>query len=191
MNLTPIPLKGRAPLVSVAKTARASGGETKRRITQNRFARARRGRLVGRQRNTGSHPDKEPSCPAQDIKPAKRARGRLRNASTLPPTTRIGKNKGRICAAMATLARRMTMLRHFAPYWSAVFLAASLLFCAAILLRPLTTGDLNPTSPMSEITEAVVLRTRALDPVASAEEAIRRHNRREDALVVRVSAGTR
>jgi hypothetical protein len=85
----------------------------------------------------------------------------------------------------------MTMLRRFAPHWSAVFLAASLLFCAAIVLRPITTGALNPTSPTGEITEQVVLRTRALDPVADVEKSIPRHNHREDALVVRVSAGTR
>jgi hypothetical protein len=85
----------------------------------------------------------------------------------------------------------MTMLRPFAPHWSAVFLAASLLFCAAILLRPLTTGDLNPTVPMSQIAEAVELRKTAPQPIANVGQAIHRRNAREDALVVRVSTSAR
>jgi hypothetical protein len=85
---------------------------------------------------------------------------------------------------MATLAGQMTMLRHLAPHWSAVSLAASLLFCAAILLRPLTTADLNPTAPMSPIAEPVEMK--ALKSVAGVRKAIRHLG--DDALVVRVSA---
>ena len=83
------------------------------------------------------------------------------------------------------------MLRHFVPLWSAVSLAASLLFCAAILLRPLATGDLYPSSPMSRIAEPVEPRAKALERVAGVGQAIDRHNMSEDALVVRVSASAR
>jgi hypothetical protein len=89
---------------------------------------------------------------------------------------------------MATLAVRMTMLRRFAPHWSAALLAASLLFYAAILLQPLSTGDPNSVAPMSQL---AVLRAKALEPIASVGTAIHRHNVREDAVVIRVSAGTR
>jgi hypothetical protein len=85
----------------------------------------------------------------------------------------------------------MTMLRHFAPHWSAVFLAASLLLCTAILFQPLTARDLHPIPPVSQIAEAVELRKTAPEPIASVGKTINRHNLREDALVVRVSAGTR
>jgi hypothetical protein len=80
----------------------------------------------------------------------------------------------------------MTMLRPFAPHWSAVLLAASLLFCTAILFQPLTARDLNQIPPMIQIAQP---RTNTLEPIASVGKAINRHNRREDALVVRVSAG--
>ena len=83
------------------------------------------------------------------------------------------------------------MLRQFVPHWSAVFLATSLLFCAAILLRPLATGDVNPTAPMSRIAEPVEPRVQAQERVAGVGPAIDRHNMSEDALVVRVSAGAR
>ena len=89
---------------------------------------------------------------------------------------------------MATLVGQMTMLRHFAPHWSTVFLTASLLFCTAILVQPLTTRDLNPIPPVSQIAEP---RTRTLEPIANVGKAIHRHILREDALVVRVSAGVR
>ena len=80
------------------------------------------------------------------------------------------------------------MLRHFAPHWSAVFLAASLLFCTAILVQPLTTRGLNPIPPVSQIAEP---RTKALEPVASVGKAIHHYSLRADALVVSVSAGAR
>jgi hypothetical protein len=41
---------------------------------------------------------------------------------------------------MATLAYGMTMLRHLRSHWSSIFLTASLLFCAAILVQPLLAG---------------------------------------------------
>jgi hypothetical protein len=83
------------------------------------------------------------------------------------------------------------MLRHFVPLWSAVSLAASLLFCAAILLWPLATGDLNLTAPISRIAEPVEPRVKALERVAGIGPAIDRHSVSEDALVLRVSAGAR
>jgi hypothetical protein len=89
---------------------------------------------------------------------------------------------------MATLAGQMTMLRDFAPHWSAVFLAASLLFCTAILVQPLTTKDLKSIPPVGQIAEP---RTKTLEPIASVGKAVPRHDVREDALVVRVSAGAR
>ena len=38
------------------------------------------------------------------------------------------------------------MLRRLGPHWSAIFLAASKLFCAAILLQPLIAGGLGSPS---------------------------------------------
>jgi hypothetical protein len=87
---------------------------------------------------------------------------------------------------------RVTTLRLLAPPWSAVFLAASMLFCAAILLQPLTTAGLgspsfgpnrgaDPKTPLTKLPESVVtigkavasLRLRADAPVVRASAPVR------------------
>jgi hypothetical protein len=76
--------------------------------------------------------------------------------------------------------------------WSALSLAASLLLCAAIVLGPLATGNVDSRSAgLSQSAQAIELRTEGLEPVAGFGKALHRLQLREDASVIQVSAGSR
>ena len=75
--------------------------------------------------------------------------------------------------------------------WSALSLAISLLFCAAVILGQLTAGNVNSGSSLGHRAEAMQLRTKVAEPVASVGQALHRFEMGEDALLVRVSTGSR
>jgi hypothetical protein len=76
--------------------------------------------------------------------------------------------------------------------WSALSLAASLLLCAAVVLGPLATGNVDSRSPgLSQSAQAIELRTKGLESVAGVGETLHRLKLREDASVIKVSAGSR
>ena len=74
--------------------------------------------------------------------------------------------------------------------WSALSLAASLLLCAAVVLGPLATGNVDSRSPgLSQSAQAIELRTKGLESVAGIPKAMHPLKMREDASVIQVSAG--
>jgi len=75
--------------------------------------------------------------------------------------------------------------------WSALSLAISLLFCAAVILGQLAAGNVNSGSSLGHRAEAMQLRTKVAEPVASVGQALHRFEMGEDALLVRVSTGSR
>ena len=84
----------------------------------------------------------------------------------------------------------MTMLRRLGPDWSAIFLAASLLFCAAILLQPLIAGSLgSPSLEANKSADPIGSRTNSLNAAASIDKAV--PGLEPGAPVVRASAWAR
>lgn len=81
------------------------------------------------------------------------------------------------------------MLRRLGPHWSAVFLAASLLFCAAILLQPLIGGGLGSSVEANQSADPIGSRTNLLNAAASIDKAV--PGLEPGAPVVRASAWAR
>jgi hypothetical protein len=82
------------------------------------------------------------------------------------------------------------MLRRLGPHWSAIFLAASLLFCAAILLQPLIAGGLgSPSLEANKSADPIGSRTNSLNAAASIDKAV--PGLEPGAPVVRASAWAR
>ena len=86
----------------------------------------------------------------------------------------------------------MTSLRRIVPHWPAVLLAASLLFCAAIVLNPLTVSQGSSGAARLRRTATVVeARGPAMETVGGIRQASERPQRALDGPVMRVSAGAR
>ena len=67
-----------------------------------------------------------------------------------------------------------------------------MLFCAAIVLGPLATGNIDPRSPgLSQGAKVIELRTKGLESVAGIAKTMHALELREDASVIQVSAGSR
>jgi hypothetical protein len=76
--------------------------------------------------------------------------------------------------------------------WPAVCRVASLLFCAAVVLGSVTTGDTHSRSiRLGQRAQAIELRTKRLEMVASPAKAIHALEMGENTLVIPVSAGSR
>ena len=83
----------------------------------------------------------------------------------------------------------MMMLRRLLPHWSAILLAASLLFCAAVILGPLAAVDVSRRPGLSQGAQHIELRANAVEPVAGIGKTVRGLKLREDTPVIDVSTG--
>ena len=92
---------------------------------------------------------------------------------------------------MAKLHRRMMTLRRLIPHWSAIFLVASLLFCAAILLGPLASGNVSSRPGLGQRAQPIKLEAKTLEPVTGPRKAAQGLTVGKDTTVVRVSTGAR
>jgi len=77
------------------------------------------------------------------------------------------------------------------PVGSALSLAVSRLLCAAVIFGQLAAGNVNSGSPLGQRAQEMQLRTKVAEPVASVGQALHRFEMGEDALLVRVSTGSR
>ena len=93
-------------------------------------------------------------------------------------------------AARRILARWLSLLRRMMG--SALRLAGSLLFCAAVVLGSLTTGNADSRSTrLGQRAQAIERRTKRLEMGARPAEAVHAFEIGENTLVIRVSAGSR